>query len=341
MDITQIMKRSLLDLWPMELWNESTVIVAVSGGADSVALLNIIHSLRPEPARTIVAHYNHGLRGKESDEDQRFVESLAVELGFGFVMERALQGGKANCSENRLRGLRHRFLESVAVNHSARWIAMAHHADDQVETFLHHLLRGSGPMGLSGIPARRPVSSLTDVVRPLLRTQRSQILGFLAERGQPFRTDASNLDSNYTRNRIRNELLPLLRAFDGSGNLDQRLRQASELIGEEHAVVKDLADRWLAKVGFLESSLNETGFSVPLPMCRNEPWPVVRKALVVVWHQRDWPLREMSAKHWRQLKRLIEIASQTNHPKRLELPGHVQATCRRGTLRIARSNSTD
>jgi tRNA(Ile)-lysidine synthase len=225
---------------------------------------------------------------------------------------------------------------------------MGHQADDQVETFLHHLLRGSGPSGLSGIQTFRAINALVDIVRPLLRVHRCEILDYLRDRKQTYRDDSSNATLDYTRNRIRNELLPSLRTFANSQSLDVRLLQARELIAEEHAAFVELADRWLAKIGYAsEESLvasDETQngikhFSVPIPMCRNEPWPIIREALVMIWHRMNWPMREMNHKHWRKLQTMIELASQTTHPKRLELPGQIVATCRKGMFRLERVQS--
>lgn len=346
MKLSNKLEQAVLNLWPIELWRESTIVVAVSGGADSTALLEILFHIRPDSKRTVVAHYNHALRGEQSDVDQSFVESHAARLGMKCITKRASTTEIANPSENHLRKLRHQFLHEVAITHNARWIAMGHQADDQVETFLHHLLRGSGPNGLSGIQAFRPIDSLIDIVRPLLRIHRSEIHGYLTEQTQTFRTDASNESPAYTRNRIRNELLPVLRCFTRSDSVDRRLLQARELIAEEHAAFRELADRWLAKVGYApeetvgippEKTNIPSHFSVPVPMCRNEPWPIIREAMVMIWHRMNWPLREMNHKHWRKLQRLIEIASQTTHPKRLELPGKIAVTCRKGILRVERA----
>ncbi len=339
------LEKAILELWPIDLWRESTIVVATSGGADSTALLEILFQIRPDPARTIAAHYNHALRGEESDADQAFVESHAARLGLPCIVRRASTIDVPSRSENTLRKLRHLFLKDVAVNHNARWIAIAHQADDQVETFLHHLLRGSGPSGLSGIPAFRNIDSLIDIARPLLRVHRSEIMAYLVERNQTYRIDSSNKSLDYTRNRIRNELLPQLRTFAKSDSLDSRLRQACELIAEEHAVFRELADRWLAKIGYASGESLGTStrkdaaqdhFLVPVPLCRNEPWPIIREAMVMIWHRMNWPLREMNLKNWRKVQKLIELASQTTHPKRLELPGQIVVTCRKGMLRIER-----
>jgi len=331
--------QAILDLWPLELWQHETVVVAVSGGADSTALLEALMELRPDPNRTVVAHFNHGLRGPESDADQDFVESLSRKHELTCAIQRATLEQTTNHSENQLRKLRHRFLEDVAKQHCARWIALAHHADDQVETFLHHLLRGSGPSGLSGMSTIRPINATTDLVRPLLRVARSQIQEYLSSRNQPYQTDISNASNDYTRNRIRNELLPQLRMFVGSDSLDKRLLHACELIAEEHSVVTLLAERWLTQMGLDSVESNspvDDAFLIPLQNCIGESWPVVRHALTILWHKRGWPMREMGHTHWRRIQSLIEIASKSTHPKRLDLPGHIVVRCCKGNLVIGR-----
>ncbi len=340
MQFQRKIEQAILDVWPMEHWGESTIVVAASGGADSTALLEALFQLRPDLTRTVIAHYNHALRGEESDADQVFVESYAAQRGAQCVVAKATLVELITPSEIQLRKLRHQFLKDVAKRHDARWIVMAHQADDQVETFLHHLLRGSGPSGLSGIQTFRRLDSMLEIVRPMLCVSRSEILAYLAERNQTFRVDSSNASLDYTRNRIRNELLPQLRSFAKSDSLDNRLLQARELIAEEHAVFRELADRWLAKIGYASeeqvTACESDHFSVPIPMCRNEPWPIIREAMVMIWHRMQWPLREMNHKHWRKMQMLIEIASQTTHPKRLELPGSILATCRKGNFRLER-----
>lgn len=333
-------EQAILERWPLGMWDETKVVVAASGGADSTALLEALFHIRPNFQKLVVAHFNHALRGEESDADQAFVEKHAERLGVRCEVMRADARDFADPSENSLRKLRHQFLVDIAIKHQSRWIAMAHHADDQVETFLHHLMRGSGPSGLSGIQAFRSVAPSIDIARPMLRVTRSEIMNYLNDRNQTFRVDRSNASSDYTRNRIRNELLPILRNFANAESLDRNLLQACELISEEHTVFKELADRWLAKAGY-DFEDSPTGpqpnpFEVPIPMCRNEPWPIVREAMVILWHRQRWPMREMNHKHWRKVQKLIELASQTNHPKRLELPGHIVITCRKGVLRIDR-----
>ena len=189
--------------------------LGVSGGADSVALLRIFADLRARLGITIfVLHFHHQLRGTEADKDERFVKLLAGNFGFEFESGRADVAAEAKRNawnlEDAARRLRYQFFSSAAVARNLDCVAVAHTADDQAETVLSHLLRGSGITGLAGI---HPVAGL--IVRPLLELRRSELREFLASLGQDWREDATNQDTARTRARIRHELIPFLeRDFD-------------------------------------------------------------------------------------------------------------------------------
>jgi tRNA(Ile)-lysidine synthase len=344
MNVSKQIQQSIIDLWPFELWRDATVVIGVSGGPDSMALLHSLHGMQGMGTRFVVAHFNHAMRGEESDADERFVREESQRLGIECVVRRASQEQMSGRSENRLRIIRHNYLVEVAAKHSANWIALAHHADDCVETFLNNLLRGSGPSGLAGIPIVRQLNAMTRLVRPLLRVTRVQIMQYMSEQNLSYRLDRSNASCEYTRNRIRHELLPLLRSFAGSDALDRRLFQASELIAEEHAVVSSLAKDWLLQCGYRNGETTaETDalFSIPLKSCMEVEWPIVRHALTIVWHEKKWPMREMSLRHWRRLRLLIESAPQSTHPKRMDLPGGIVVKYRRGLLTIGQPRSSE
>ena len=186
------------------------VLVAVSGGADSVALLSLLLEVRAQfELDLIVAHLNHNLRGKASDEDEEFVRILAQDLGIRFISERIpAEDVKARGSglENWARERRYAFLSKAAAAVNSQRVALGHTMSDQAETFLMRLFRGSGSVGLSAIPYKRDV-----FIRPLLSIQRKEILEYLKCRGISWREDASNLDTQYLRNRLRQELIPSLR----------------------------------------------------------------------------------------------------------------------------------
>ncbi len=186
------------------------ILVAVSGGPDSLALLEVLSVLAPGLGIHLeVAHLDHGLRGKESEADARFVEREAGTRGLAFHHLRLDVGQMAarwkTSVQDAAHRLRHGFLERVRRRQALAFTALGHHMDDQAETLLLHFLRGAGPDGLSGL---RPVDG--HLIRPLLDVRKSQIDDFLKERGIEPRVDPSNQDRKYTRNLIRLDILPVL-----------------------------------------------------------------------------------------------------------------------------------
>ena len=190
------------------------VVAAVSGGGDSVALLHLLAELAGRGVVDLVgvAHVNHRLRGPESDEDERFCRGLARRLGVPCLVESAAVADAARSRrisvERAGHQLRHAFFGRAARELGAGRVALGHTIDDQAETVLLRLIRGAGPAGLSGM---RPRTGL--LVRPLLAVGRAELRRYLADRGIPFREDASNADTRVPRNRVRHELLPHLRTY--------------------------------------------------------------------------------------------------------------------------------
>jgi tRNA(Ile)-lysidine synthase len=210
----------------------SRVGVAVSGGADSVALLRILDSLRDELGITLmVAHLNHSLRGSESEADAAFVENLARAGGLRFEQRvedvNAVAEREGWNLEDAGRRLRRRFFEDLVEEGSADRIAVAHTADDQAETLLAHLMRGTGTTGLGGIyPVAGPV------VRPLLAMRRQDLRDYLRSLGQEWREDSTNSDTRRLRARIRKELLPLIEQ-DFSPTIVGHLNELARFAREE------------------------------------------------------------------------------------------------------------
>jgi tRNA(Ile)-lysidine synthase len=187
------------------------VLVAASGGADSMALLLCLHDLTPRlDLKLTVAHLNHRIRGVEADEDEEFVRRLSADFGYPFLSEstdvKALAAASRQNLEEAAREARYDFLGRAAARAGADKIATGHNLNDQAETILLRLLRGSGPAGLEGI---RPVID-GRLIRPLLECSRDQILQFLSARKATYREDSTNKDLRYQRNRIRHELVPYL-----------------------------------------------------------------------------------------------------------------------------------
>ena len=190
------------------LGEQDTVIAAVSGGVDSMVLLDLL--ARERGLRVIVGHFNHGLRGAESDGDEEFVARRAGEYGLPFKAGRgdtAAESGRRKVGiQEAARDLRYDFLRQVRDSAGGGVIATAHHADDNAETILLHLFRGTGVQGMAGIPVARD-----GIIRPLLFAGRAEIEEFARNERLPFRTDSSNAKDGYTRNALRHRVLPLLK----------------------------------------------------------------------------------------------------------------------------------
>jgi tRNA(Ile)-lysidine synthetase-like protein len=230
---------------------DERVVVGVSGGPDSLCLLHVLLALG-QPGRA--AHLNHSLRGAEADADAAFVEQLCATWGVPCVMDKrdvpALARARHVSVEEAARQERYAFLGEVARGCGARTVAVAHHADDQVETVLMHFLRGAGLGGLRGmLPVSwldemrlgRPVSvgdstECLRLVRPLLGVPRAAIEAYCAALGITPRYDRSNLDTTYLRNRIRHELIPLLETYNP--NLRTVLRHTAEAIAGDYDLLR-------------------------------------------------------------------------------------------------------
>lgn len=208
--------RSLITEWrKLDLpFGDATIVVAVSGGADSTSLLAAIHDLvnrkKLKDVRIIAAHFNHGLRGEESDEDQTFVRDRAKEYGFEFVAKTGKVARRGNLEQN-ARDARYKFLSGIATANSSSNVLTGHTKNDQAETFLLNLIRGSGRDGLAGMRRVRELDDGILLVRPLLSwAVRADTTAYCRDNRIDFRTDRMNEDEAFTRVRIRKTVLPLL-----------------------------------------------------------------------------------------------------------------------------------
>jgi tRNA(Ile)-lysidine synthase len=232
------------------------VLLAVSGGADSVALLQLLYELQKELGIHLeVAHLQHGIRGAEAKEDSRFVAGMAKRLGLEFHLreinlpEIRSAAGKGNLEEL-ARGERYRFLAEVAWERNSGKVATAHTQDDQAETLVMWLLRGCGMRGLGGMsPMRRLRAADPDpvLIRPLLGVAKAAVVAFLNERGINYRVDPSNQDPNLLRNWIRHDLFPQLKERIDP-QLSARLAHAAELIRDEDHLLHRLTEEKLGSL---------------------------------------------------------------------------------------------
>ena len=344
-DTTADMERAISDAWPVAHWSAVTVLVAVSGGPDSVALARALAALhRPLGGRLIACHFNHGWRGAESDADERFVRNLAAELGWpcevgraeevapeSTIVPTAKESPSSIRSEAAARRQRYRFLRQTAERLGARYIALGHTADDQIETILHRILRGTGIAGLAGMPRARALGEATSIVRPFLDVRRVAILAYLATLGQCYRSDATNQSRAFTRNRLRHELLPHL-----ARRYNPRVDEALLRLGRQAEDLKPTIDRLLEQATERCVIENSPGLvRVATAGLRGFPRFVVRELFVVCWRSQNWPEGDMTAEHWDQLGRLALVDDgplagrklTSDGPRwRITLPGAIRAT---------------
>ncbi|MEM7477006.1 MAG: tRNA lysidine(34) synthetase TilS [Planctomycetota bacterium] len=286
-------------------------LIAVSGGADSVALACGLSRIVGNSKQLILAHYNHGWRGEESDGDAEFVEALAGKLGLAYRVggldSRQSNESQVWRSEEAARDLRYEFLVQCAYQIGARSIATAHHGSDRVETSLHNLFRGTGVSGMRSIQKLRPIDEELILVRPILGFSRQQILDYLRALGQEYRTDVTNEDDQFKRNFLRLEILPKLRERYGP-SVDQHLIGFADIAEDLDQMLAELAGKYLVDCDahyakFHDKQFPEAYFSIP--SARNLPvhWPVLHKALQIKWAEFDWPLGSMHSAHWIQFRK--------------------------------------
>lgn len=306
----------------------STVVCAVSGGADSIAMLHVLYRLRYKLGFVLAAaHYNHRLRGAESDRDARFVEqfvqlccgeqrlmdgsrlpAVALYMGGGDVAGEARRRGAG--IEETARDMRYAFLQEAAEQAGADLIAAAHTANDNVETILFHLARGSGLRGLGGILPRRD-----EIIRPLLTTTRQQVEDYLRQQSLPHMEDSSNSSDDYTRNRIRHQVLPVLE--DIAPGFAVRLADTAALLRADEEVLtaqaRELSSQAVPELG---------GLSIDAALIAAAPDPVASRALRLLLGRMWGGDQNCSAVH---LGALLRLCRGTPPSAELCLPNNTNA----------------
>ena len=322
-------EQKLADAWPVADWSRVGVVVAVSGGADSVALLRAVRAIVDDPARIAVAHFNHRLRGAVADADQRWVETLCQSLGLACHVghaDRAEARPDRGGVEEAAREERYRFLQATAQRLGARFVATAHTREDQAETILHHILRGTGLNGLAGIRRVRPLGPAVTLIRPMLAFSHAEVLEYLAAHNQSFRQDATNSDPRFTRNRIRNELLPEL-ARDYAPNVADSLIRLGQVAADAQQVLERLADDLLERA--LEDQRSDQSGGQIIIDCRavqGHERHLVREMFAELWRRHDWPLKSMGLGHWNLLADLALAQPVPATIARHVLPGAIHVT---------------
>ena len=319
------------------------VAVAVSGGADSVALLRALFELRSELGIVLsVAHFHHQIRGAEADADAQFVRDLAgrfgLEFHFGSGDAPAFSRDQKVSLETAARELRHGWFARLLADRKVEKIATAHTLDDQAETVLMRIIRGAGTRGLAGIT---PMHREKRLIRPLLEVRRSDIQSYLDSLQQPWREDSSNRDLSHTRNRLRHELLPQLeREFNPS--IRRTLSELAEVARAEEQFwdkqVAALLPRLMREGKPTRSGRRNTGdasrtLALDLAELRALPLALLRRVLRAAV-EREFGL-ELEFKH---TETAIQFINRSHRSKASGLPGGLEMTLTFRELQLSRSS---
>jgi tRNA(Ile)-lysidine synthase len=301
------------------------LVVAVSGGADSVALLRLAARLAPACGlRLTVAHLHHGVR-PAADADAEFVAELSASLGLPCEIGR-WRPTRPTHFEADARHARYRWLAEVAASlGTPAAVATAHTRDDQAETILHRILRGTGPRGLGGMARRRPLADGVSLIRPLLPVRRADLAAYLTALGQAWREDATNRDTARTRARIRHELLPGLADAYNPAVADALVRLGRRARAE-HRWIERRAERQASRS--VEGTVSG-GLAADLDALRTLPPFLRAEVLRAAWRAAGWPERAMSEAAWTRLARLA-----AGQGGAVSLPGGVRARVETGRLLI-------
>jgi tRNA(Ile)-lysidine synthase len=295
-----------IEKWRMLPAGDS-LLVGVSGGADSVCLVHVLTELGFKPG---LAHVNHGWRGQESDQDAWFVEDLARKHNLEFFEHRSQTGAGQGNLEAAARKTRHQFFQETVKRDGFARIALGHTADDRVETFLHHLLRGSGTRGLVSM---RPVSG--NIVRPLIRSTRGEIEDYLKEKNQAWREDRSNEDIRFVRNRIRHVVLPELTAAFNP-RLRDSLSRTIDILEAEDDWLEDMAHEWLES----RASGEGRALVVDFEGLGSKPIAFVRRVLRASLERAGSSMQDIGFDHVENMRSLLEFGKSG---RVIELPGPI------------------
>lgn len=293
-----------------------TVLLGVSGGPDSVALLSLIfdaNRVNPACSDIFVAHLNHLIRGKESEEDAQFVSDLAKKFKLSFITEsmdiKEIARKRKMSLEEAAREERYKFFESAAKRVGANVIAVGHNADDNAETILHRIIRGTGIAGVSGMRLRRRLTpfSAIDLVRPLLFTWRKDIIAYLKERNLSYRVDSTNFETDRFRNKIRAELIPLLEKNYNAG-IKRSLIKLGETATQNYdfleAQAKDLFEGILLNI---EGKTDEILSEIVLDIHKLKEVPQILQQIIIkeAVVKLNIPLKKLGYKNYKNILSIL------------------------------------
>ena len=333
----------VLQNWPSESWKDVHVGVAISGGCDSIALLRILQAIKQKTGgegSLFALHVNHQLRGEESEHDAVWCQQQCEILDIPLTILTGTAAKRAEIDRDGLeaaaRAERYELLTTAAENLGARYLAFAHTQNDQVETILFRILRGSGLRGLTGIPFSRQLTNSLTLVRPLLDCRREDLEKYLSVLDQSYRDDSSNCETTFTRNRLRHELLPQLRRKYGF-DVDSALLRLASQAKETQSYLEQEA-QLLASSSDISQSITAAGnqqVSLALEPLSTASKVVVCEALRSVWRAAHFPEQAMTYEKWQLL---TDLALNATAGRTLNLPGSIKASIADGRLFLLQGN---
>lgn len=255
----------------------SPVLVGLSGGADSTALLHLLcRYARETGAEISAAHVNHGIRGEEADRDEEFCRLLAQRLGVRFFSERfnvpEIAESTGESIETAARRIRYEYFDRLMKEHGIKQLATAHNADDNLETVIFNIARGTGLGGICGIPNCRPAENGW-VVRPILNMEKSEIIEYCHNNSLSFVTDSTNTDTDYTRNKIRAEIIPVMRQINSAAV--RNAARMSETLRDDALCLDSMAER------FVKEPREE--YAIETERICNAPAAIINRALMRIY----------------------------------------------------------
>lgn len=307
------------------------ILLGLSGGADSSALLIMLAEYAKQVgSRIYAAHLNHGIRGDEADRDEQFCKELCSRVGVEFFSKKldipSIASASGESVETAARNARYDFFYKIMKEMGIKILATAHNADDNLETLLFNIARGTGLGGLCGIPESRPIGDCV-VIRPILTMEKEKIISFCENNGLSFVTDSTNADNEYTRNKIRNRIIPILKEINPSA-----VRNASrmtESLKDDSLCLQSMADWFVEELG--------GNYSIELEKLCGSPSSIVNRALIRLYDEITGG-RSLEATHINAIK---ELAKKGIPHSSISLPNGIEARVENGRLCLLTKGNTN